>query len=249
MYQPSVKKASTEQGEAVYQATRHDEEHEQLEGTSPAQMRVFILDDHELVRRGLQELLEDEGFEVVGTSGSAAEAARRIPALRPDVAVLDVRLPDGTGIEVCRDVHAVDPSLHCVMLTSYDDEQSLRGAVLAGASGYVLKEIRGTELVTALRRAAAGESLFDPVAKAKILEGLTPSQPKLETDPRLQLLSPQERRVLEFIGQGLTNREIAEKLFLAEKTVKHYVSSLLAKLGYERRTQAALFIARARTAR
>jgi DNA-binding NarL/FixJ family response regulator len=212
-------------------------------------VRVFILDDHELVRRGLQELLEDEGFEVIGTSGSAAEAARRIPALRPDVSVLDVRLPDGTGIEVCRDIHAVDPSLRCVMLTSYDDEESLRGAILAGANGYVLKEIRGTELVTALRRAAAGESLFDPAAKAKVLDGLAPTKPDLETDPRLQLLSPQERRVLELIGQGLTNREIAAQLFLAEKTVKNYVSSLLAKLGYERRTQAALFIARNHPAR
>jgi DNA-binding NarL/FixJ family response regulator len=206
-------------------------------------LRVFILDDHELVRRGLQELLEDEGFEVIGTSGSAAEAARRIPALHPDVSVLDVRLPDGTGIEVCRDVHAVDPSLPCVMLTSYDDDQSLRGAVLAGASGYVLKEIRGTELVTALRRAARGESLFNPAVKAKIVAGLAPAE---HVDPRLELLSPQERRVLELIGQGLTNREIGTQLFLAEKTVKNYVSSLLAKLGYERRTQAALFIAKNR---
>lgn len=203
--------------------------------------RVFILDDHELVRRGLQELLEGEGFEVVGTSGTAAEATRRIPALKPDVSVLDVRLPDGTGIEVCRDVHAVDPTLPCVMLTSYDDEDSLRGAILAGANGYVLKEIRGTELITALRRAARGESLFDPELKAKVLAGFAPEE---ETDPRLELLSPQERRVLALIGEGMTNREIGEKLFLAEKTVKNYVSSLLAKLGYERRTQAALYIAR-----
>jgi DNA-binding NarL/FixJ family response regulator len=205
-------------------------------------LRVFILDDHELVRRGLQELLEGEGFEVVGTSGTAAEATRHIPALKPDVSVLDVRLPDGTGIEVCRDVHAVDPSLACVMLTSYDDEQSLRGAILAGASGYVLKEIRGTELVTALRRAAHGETLFDQALRTKALERLTPH--KEELDPRLELLSPQERRVLGLIGEGMTNREIGEKLFLAEKTVKNYVSSLLAKLGFERRTQAALFVAR-----
>ncbi|KHL03481.1 response regulator [Sinomonas humi] len=213
-----------------------------MQGPGPsARLRVFILDDHELVRRGLQELLEDEGFEVIGTSGSAAEAARRIPALHPDVSVLDVRLPDGTGIEVCRDVHAVDPSLPCVMLTSYDDDQSLRGAILAGASGYVLKEIRGTELVSALRRAAAGQSLFSPEARAKVLDKLSPMH---KMDPRLALLSPQERRVLELIGQGLTNREIGNELFLAEKTVKNYVSSLLAKLGFERRTQAALFIAR-----
>ncbi|BCT74803.1 DNA-binding response regulator [Sinomonas cyclohexanicum] len=205
-------------------------------------LRVFILDDHELVRRGLTELLEDEGFEVVGTSGTAAEATRRIPALKPDVSVLDVRLPDGTGIEVCRDIHAVDPSLPCVMLTSYDDEESLRGAILAGANGYVLKEIRGTELVTALRRAAGGASLFDPALKAKVLAGFAPQEEEL--DPRLEFLSPQERRVLSLIGEGMTNREIGEHLFLAEKTVKNYVSSLLAKLGYERRTQAALFIAR-----
>ena len=213
-----------------------------MQGQEPStKLRVFILDDHELVRRGLQELLEDEGFEVVGTSGSAAEAARRIPALHPDVSVLDVRLPDGTGIEVCRDVHSVDPSLPCVMLTSYDDDQSLRGAILAGASGYVLKEIRGTDLVSALRRAAAGQSLFSAEARAKVLGKLTPTH---KVDPRLALLSPQERRVLELIGQGLTNREIGSELFLAEKTVKNYVSSLLAKLGFERRTQAALFIAR-----
>ncbi|MDQ4489917.1 response regulator transcription factor [Sinomonas sp. ASV486] len=205
-------------------------------------LRVFILDDHELVRRGLQELLEDEGFEVVGTSGTAAEAARRIPALKPDVSVLDVRLPDGTGIEVCRDIHAVDPTLPCVMLTSYNDEDSLRGAILAGANGYVLKEIRGTELITALRRAARGESLFDPALKSKVLAGLAPREEP--EDPRLEILSPQERRVLALIGEGMTNREIGERLFLAEKTVKNYVSSLLAKLGYERRTQAALFIAR-----
>lgn len=205
-------------------------------------LRVFILDDHELVRRGLQELLEDEGFEVIGTSGTAAEAARRIPALKPDVSVLDVRLPDGTGIEVCRDIHAVDPTLPCVMLTSYNDEDSLRGAILAGANGYVLKEIRGTELITALRRAARGESLFDPALKAKVLAGLAPQEEP--EDPRLEVLSPQERRVLALIGEGMTNREIGERLFLAEKTVKNYVSSLLAKLGYERRTQAALFIAR-----
>lgn len=158
------------------------------------------------------------------------------------MSVLDVRLPDGTGIEVCRDVHAVDRSLPCVMLTSYDDEDSLRGAILAGANGYVLKEIRGTDLITALRRAAAGESLFDPALKAKVLAGFAPQDE--ETDPRLEQLSPQERRVLGLIGEGMTNREIGEHLFLAEKTVKNYVSSLLAKLGYERRTQAALFIAR-----
>jgi DNA-binding NarL/FixJ family response regulator len=203
-------------------------------------IRVFILDDHELVRRGLQELLESEGFEVVGMSGSAEEATRRIPAMHPDVAVLDARLPDGTGIEVCRDVRSVDPRLNCLILTSYDDEQALRGAVLAGAAGYILKEIGGTDLLGALRRAARGESLFDETVKARIIKGLT--EPK-RLDPRVASLTPQERRVLEYVGQGMTNRQIGEEMLLAEKTVKNYVSSLLAKLGFERRTQAAVFMA------
>lgn len=208
-------------------------------GRRTGPLRVFILDDHELVRRGLQELLEGEGFVVVGESGSAVEATRRIPALHPDVAVLDARLPDGTGIEVCRDVRSVDPSLHCLILTSYDDDQALRGAVLAGASGYVLKEIRGTDLVNALRRAANGDTLFDADVEERIIQGL--SKPE-SVDPRTAVLSPQERRVLLLIGRGLTNRQIGEEMFLAEKTIKNYVSSLLAKLGFERRTQAAVFL-------
>jgi DNA-binding NarL/FixJ family response regulator len=206
-------------------------------------IRVFILDDHELVRRGLEDLLESEGFVVVGMSGSAAEAARRIPALRPDVAILDARLPDGTGIEVCRDVHSVDETINCLILTSYDDEQALRGAVLAGASGYVLKEIGGSDLIGALRRAAKGESLFDAELKARIVQGL--AEPE-RVDPRIAVLTRQERRVLEFIGEGLTNRQIGERMLLAEKTVKNYVSSLLAKLGFERRTQAAVHMAQQR---
>jgi DNA-binding NarL/FixJ family response regulator len=206
-------------------------------------IRVFILDDHELVRRGLEDLLESEGFVVVGMSGSAAEAARRIPALRPDVAILDARLPDGTGIEVCRDVHSVDETINCLILTSYDDEQALRGAVLAGAAGYVLKEIGGSDLIGALRRAAKGESLFDAELKARIVQGL--AEPE-RVDPRLAVLTNQERRVLELIGEGLTNRQIGERMVLAEKTVKNYVSSLLAKLGFERRTQAAVHVAQHR---
>nr|WP_255768999.1 response regulator transcription factor [Pseudarthrobacter sulfonivorans] len=206
-------------------------------------IRVFILDDHELVRRGLEDLLESEGFVVVGMSGSAAEAARRIPALRPDVAILDARLPDGTGIEVCRDVHSVDDTINCLILTSYDDEQALRGAVLAGAAGYVLKEIGGSDLIGALRRAARGESLFDAELKARIVQGL--AEPE-QVDPRIAVLTNQERRVLEFIGEGLTNRQIGERMLLAEKTVKNYVSSLLAKLGFERRTQAAVHVAQHR---
>jgi len=200
---------------------------------------VFILDDHELVRRGLKELLEGEGFSVVGSTGSALEAIRRIPALRPDVSVLDARLPDGTGIEVCRDVRSVDPSLRCIILTSYDDEQALRGAVLAGASGYVLKKIDGTELLSSLRRTANGDSLFSAEIVERVVQGI--SEPS-GVDPRIAALTPQERRVLTFIGHGLTNREIGAEMFLAEKTVKNYVSSLLAKLGFERRTQAAVYV-------
>jgi len=206
-------------------------------------VRVFILDDHELVRQGLRDLLEDEGFEVVGETGSAAEATRRIPALHPDISVLDGRLPDGTGIEVCRDVRSVDPDLRCLILTSYDDEQALRGAVLAGASGYVLKQIRSNDLVDGIRRAAAGETLFEPGIEERVIEGLS----EIPTDPRLESLSAQEKKVLALIGRGLTNRQIGEELFLAEKTVKNYVSSILAKLGFERRTQAAVYVTKGST--
>jgi two-component system response regulator DevR len=204
-------------------------------------IRVFILDDHELVRRGLREVLEGEGFEVLGATGSAMEATRRIPGLRPDVSILDARLPDGTGIEVCRDVHSVDPSLPCLILTSYDDDQAMRGAVLAGAAGYVLKQIGSTDLLDKIRRAAAGESLFEPALRARILAGL--ADPGVR-DSRLATLSVQERRVLTLISEGLSNREIAEAMFLAEKTVKNYVSSMLAKLGFQRRTQAAIYLAK-----
>ncbi|MET1087351.1 MAG: response regulator transcription factor [Arthrobacter sp.] len=203
-------------------------------------LRVFILDDHELVRQGLKDLLEGEGFEVVGESGSAAEATRRIPALHPDIAILDGRLPDGTGIEVCRDVRSFDPRLKCLILTSYDDEQAIRGAVLAGASGYVLKQIKSDALLAGIRRAAAGESLFEPEMVQRIVAGLSNAPP----DPRMEALSAQEQKVLGLIGQGLTNRQIGEELFLAEKTVKNYVSSILAKLGFERRTQAAVYVTR-----
>lgn len=210
------------------------------EPEGPAPLRVFILDDHELVRRGLRELLEDEGFDVVGETGSAVEATRLIPALHPDVSVLDGRLPDGTGIEVCRDVRSVDPSLRCLVLTSYDDEQALRGAVLAGAAGYVLKQIGGMDLLAALRRAAKGESLFDPELEQRIVEGMSATTGT--ADPRMASLSPQERRVLQLIGRGMTNRQIGQELFLAEKTVKNYVSSLLGKLGFKSRTQAAVYL-------
>ncbi|WP_261619143.1 response regulator transcription factor [Pseudarthrobacter equi] len=203
-------------------------------------LRVFILDDHELVRQGLKDLLEGEGFVVVGESGSAAEATRRIPALRPDISILDGRLPDGTGIEVCRDVSSLDPRLNCLILTSYDDEQAIRGAVLAGAAGYILKQIRSDDLLAGIRKAATGASLFEPGVRERIVSGLT----RTPTDPRMEGLSAQEKKVLVLVGQGLTNRQIGEELFLAEKTVKNYVSSILAKLGFERRTQAAVFVTR-----
>lgn len=209
-----------------------------------APLRLYVLDDHELVRRGLQELLVSEGFEVVGMSGSAEEATRRIPALRPDVSILDARLPDGTGIEVCRSVRSVDPSLKCLILTSYDDEKALQGAVLAGASGYVLKEIGSSDLLGAIATTARGESLFDDATRTSILAGLTAAAP---TDPRVATLTQQERRVLDLVSQGLTNRQIGQSMSLAEKTVKNYVSSMLGKLGFERRTQAAVFMADIRT--
>ena len=196
-------------------------------------LRLFILDDHELVRQGLRDLLEAEGMEVVGETGSAAEASRRIPALRPDVAVLDGRLVDGTGVEVCREVRALDPGIKCLILTSYDDGQALRAAVLAGAAGYVLKQIGNHDLVRGIRRVAAGESLFEPGVEQKVLDGL---DEEVRVSPRLAGLSVQERKVLGFIGQGMTNRQIGREMFLAEKTVKNYVSSVLAKLGFERRT-------------
>jgi two-component system, NarL family, response regulator DevR len=208
---------------------------------SPMTIKVFLLDDHEVVRRGLRELLEVEpDIEVVGESGSAAEAARRIPALRPDVAVLDGRLPDGSGIDVCRDVRSIDPNVHALILTSYDEDAALFAAIMAGASGYVLKDIRGTDLVDAIRRVAAGQSLLDPAVTARVLERLR-SGP--EQDPRLAGLTDQERRILDHIAEGKTNRQIGAEMFLAEKTVKNYVSSLLAKLGMQRRTQAAVFAA------
>jgi DNA-binding NarL/FixJ family response regulator len=201
-------------------------------------IRVFLLDDHEVVRRGIADLLSQEGdIEIVGESGSAVEATHRIPALRPDVAVLDGRLPDGSGIDVCRDVRAVDPTIKGLILTSYEDDEALFAAIMAGAAGYVLKQIRGTDLVDAVRRVAAGQSLLDPAVTARVLERLRSGT---EQPDELKGLTDQERRILEYVAQGLTNHEIAQKMFLADKTVKNYVSSMLAKLGLERRTQAAV---------
>lgn len=205
---------------------------------------VFLLDDHEVVRRGVHELLSAEGdIEVVGEAGTAAEALARIPATRPDVAVLDVRLPDGSGVEVCRDIRSRDERVTCLMLTSYADDEALFDAIMAGASGYVLKAIRGAELLAAVRDVAAGKSLLDPVATARVLQRLRDGG-RDRGDDRLEGLTEQERRILDLIGEGLTNRAIGERLHLAEKTIKNYVSALLSKLGMERRSQAAAYVAR-----
>lgn len=209
---------------------------------APARIRVYLLDDHEIVRRGIRELLEADGdIVVVGESASAVEAARRIPALRPDVAVLDGRLPDGSGIDVCREVRSVDPSIKGLILTSYDDDDALFAAIMAGASGYLLKQVRGTDFVAGVRRVASGQSLLDPALTAQVLERIR-SGPQEDED--LQVLTPQEKRILELVGEGLTNREVARRMFLSEKTVKNYVSSMLAKLGLSSRTQAAVFAAK-----
>ncbi len=207
-----------------------------------APITVFLLDDHDVVREGLRFLLErSEGIVVVGESGSAVEATSRIPALKPDVAVLDARLPDGSGIEVCRAVRAVDDSIRALILTSYDDDEALFAAIMAGASGYVLKQIGSSDLVNAVRHVAEGRSLIDPSLTAKVLERVRNGP---ATAPELAELTEQELKLLGFIAEGLTNRQIGEQMFLAEKTVKNYVSSILAKLGLERRTQAAVLATR-----
>jgi len=203
--------------------------------------RVFLLDDHEVVRRGVRELLEaEDDLTVVGEAGTAEEAVGRIPATSPNVAVLDVRLPDGDGIEVCREVRSHHPEIACIMLTSFADDEAVYAAIMAGAAGYVLKQVRGTELVDGIRRVARGESLLDPVVTTRILERIRHS----EGDDELAGLTDQERKILELIAEGLTNRQIGEHMFLAEKTVKNYVSNLLSKLGMSRRTEAAAYAAR-----
>lgn len=219
----------------------HYEDVDQEEvGARRAAVRVFLLDDHEVVRRGLRELLEQGGdIEVVGEAARADEALRRIPAVRPDVAVLDARLPDGSGIEVCREIRCSLPSVACLILTSYDDDEALFAAIMAGAAGYVLKQIRGTDLVDAVHRVARGQSLLDPAVTAHVLTRLREGPPA--TDPRLETLSDREREVLALIADGLSNREIGARLYLAEKTVKNHVSRLLAKLQMQRRTQVAVF--------
>ena len=204
-------------------------------------IRVFLLDDHEVVRRGLRDLLATEAdIEVIGEAGSAVAALARIPALRPDVAVLDVRLPDGDGVSVCREVRSTVPATACLMLTSYGDDQALLGAIMAGAAGYVLKQTCGVDLVNAVRTVAAGQSTLDAYATQHVLQRLR--ERAASVDP-VAALTEQEKRVLTLIGEGLSNRQIAEHMFLSESTAKNYVSSVLAKLGMQRRTQAAVLAA------
>jgi DNA-binding NarL/FixJ family response regulator len=201
-------------------------------------LTVFLVDDHEVVRRGVGDLLDEEAdLTVVGQAGSVAEALARIPALRPDVAVLDMRLPDGNGVELCRELRYRMPELNCLILTSYTDEQAMMDAILAGAGGYVIKDIKGMELVAAVRTVGAGRSLLDTRAAAALMARI---RSDAEEPGPLASLTDQERTVLDLIGQGLTNRQIGERMFLAEKTVKNYVSSVLAKLGMQRRTQVAV---------
>jgi two-component system response regulator DevR len=222
-----------------------------MEGTSrmtqpERPIRIFLLDDHEVVRRGIAELLSTvPDFEIVGEAGTAEQALTRVLASKPDVAILDARLPDGSGIDVCRDIRSALPSTYCLILTSYDDQDAVLSSVLAGASGYVLKEVRTSGLIDAIRQVAMGRSLIDPGVIAQVMQRVRDGSP---ADARLAALTQREREVLDLIAEGLTNRQIGERLFLAEKTVKNYVSSLLGKLGMERRTQAAVFGAEVRKA-
>jgi two-component system response regulator DevR len=212
-------------------AAQHDEQ----------RIRVFLLDDHEIVRRGVRELLDGTpDIEVVGEAGTAEEAYGRIPATTPDVALLDLRLPDGNGVEVCREIRSRHPEIECIILTSYADDEAVYASILAGAAGYLLKQVKGTDIVDGIRRVARGESLLDPAVARRVLERLRRGE---EAD-ELSQLTNQERRILELIGEGLSNRQIGERMNLAEKTIKNYVSSMLAKMGMSRRTEAAAFAAR-----
>jgi two-component system response regulator DevR len=203
-------------------------------------IRVFLLDDHEVVRTGLRQLLESGGdIEVVGEAGTASAALARIPALTPDVAVLDARLPDGSGIEVCRQIRSAHPDTRAIILTSFDDDEALFASIMAGAAGYVLKQVTSQDLIAAVRHVAGGGSLLDPSVTAKVMERLRDGSPNEPEE--VKSLTAQERRILELVAEGLTNRQIGERLFLAEKTIKNYMSNVLSKLGLERRTQAAVF--------
>jgi two-component system, NarL family, response regulator DevR len=205
-------------------------------------LRIFLVDDHEVVRRGVREMLDSEDdFEVVGEAGTVEEALARIHAVSPDVAVLDVRLPDGSGVELCREIRSTHPTIACLMLTSFDDDEALFEAILAGAAGYVLKQVKGNDIVDAIRKVGAGASLLDPALTTRVMDRLRAGAVE---DPRLAGLSPQERKILELLADGKSNRQIAAEMFLAEKTVKNYVSNLLAKMGMSRRTEAAVYAAR-----
>lgn len=209
-------------------------------------IKVFLLDDHEVVRRGVHDLLDDEpDITVVGEGATVEQALVRVPALRPDVAVLDVRLPDGDGVSVCRELRSGMPNLACLMLTSFDDEEALLDSVMAGAAGYVLKQIEGSDLVSAVRTLARGQSLLDPSATAKLMARLRGGEEQREEPEALPGLTERERDILALIGEGLTNRQIGQRLYLAEKTVKNHISRLLAKLGVERRIQAAVIATQA----
>ncbi len=208
-------------------------------------IRIFLVDDHEIVRRGIADLIEDEpDLQVVGEAASVSEALARVPKIQVDVAVLDVRMPDGNGVELCRDLRSQVPDLNCLMLTSYADDEALFDAIMAGASGFVLKQVLGNDLLNAVRTVGMGGSLLDPRTTAALLGRIR--RRREESDP-LSTLSDQERAVLDLIGEGLTNRQISERMHLAEKTVKNYVSHLLAKLGMQRRTQAAVLAAELRS--
>jgi len=210
---------------------------------STAPVRVFLLDDHEVVRRGVHDLLDAEpDLAVIGEAATAEQAIARVPALRPDVAILDMRLPDGDGVTVCRELRSRMPDLACLMLTSFDDEEALLDSIMAGAAGYVLKQISGTDLVTAIRTVASGQSMLDPGATTRLMARLRGEAPA--PAPEFPHLTDREREILALIGEGLTNRQIGQRMFLAEKTVKNYVSHLLVKLGLERRTQAAVLATR-----
>ncbi|MER6216549.1 response regulator transcription factor [Streptomyces sp. NPDC001674] len=218
--------------------------------TEKEPVRVFLLDDHEVVRRGVHDLLDAEpDLTVVGEAGTAEQALARVPALRPQVAVLDVRLPDGDGVSVCRELRSRMPDLACLMLTSFDDEEALLDAIMAGASGYVLKQITGTDLVNAVRTVASGQSMLDPGATARVMARLRGGAAQEEQPRGLPGLTEREREILALVGEGLTNREIGKRLYLAEKTVKNNISRLLAKLGVERRVQAAVIATQAMAAR
>ncbi len=205
-------------------------------------IRVFLLDDHEVVRRGVADLLGmEDDIEVVGEAGTAEQAISRILATAPDVAILDVQLPDGSGVEVCREVRSVRPELVCLMLTSFAEDEALFEAIMAGAAGFVLKQVKGSDLIDSVRKVARGESLLDPRTTQRVLERIRRAP---EEDERLKGLTPQEKRILSLLAEGRTNRQIADEMFLAEKTVKNYVSNLLSKMGMSRRTEAAVYAAR-----